>query len=330
MYSTNQIIICGVYKMEATMQLSAANLLETASHSTSDLIGQYLYHAENVRGLARTTLKSRRIYLRQFLNYLEEIGIEDIRHLTNVQLDMYFVGMGKRVSYRNVPLSTHSVNSSKRAIKSFLVWCSSYREMDLRVRTSEIRERTPEGKHPDILTHSDILFVIRRIKSKQDKLMVSVLYEAGLRISELADMKIEHLRGTTLDVVGKGSKHRITFISPILATQLHAHMAANGWREGHVFRPLMHGDGESGYQDTDTIRRRIKFYFRKFLGREMHPHLLRHAFALRLLKNGCNLRSIQKMLGHSKIETTMIYLRIDNDYLSKEYEKSFGGTAYVT
>lgn len=317
--------------MEATMQLNAVGFLETTDTPTvNNLVVSYLYHAENVRGLAKATLKSRVVYLRQLTNYLKEIGVEDITKLTNVQLDMYFVAMSKRISYRQEQLSTHSVNASKRAVKGFLVWCENYVELPLRVKTGEIREITPEDKYPDLLTHADILFVIKRIKNRQDKLMISVLYEAGLRISELADMKIEHLRGVTLDVVGKGRKHRITFVSPTLAAQLHTHMASNGWREGYVFRPLMHGDGENGYQDTDTIRRRIKHYFRKYLGREMHPHLLRHAFALRLLKNGCNIRSIQKMLGHSKIETTTIYLRIDNDYLSKEYKKFFGGTAYAT
>lgn len=303
------------------MRLDVASTFLSASITgTDNLVKEYLFYAENVRNMADTTLKSRRIYLKQFTQFLNLVGIE-LTDIKNHQLDFYFVQMSKRQSVRGRQITTGTVNTSKRAIKSFLKWCIDYRGIELDVNIHEIRENRREDHHPKILTHEEILTVIRSIRVIQDRLMISVMYEAGLRISELADLRIEHIRGRTVDIVGKGSKHRITYISQDLAAALHKWMEVNGWESGHVFRPLMHGGVR--YVHNDTIRQRIKYHFKKEIGKDMHPHQLRHAFALRLLKSGCDLRSIQKMLGHSKIETTMAYLNIDNEHLEREHARSF-------
>lgn len=304
------------------MQLSAVGALfdEKTTIDAKLLMDDYLQYGREVRGFSPATLKGRRIYLRQFYAYLTACDNTDITQLTNIDLDRYFVYMSTRVG-------THSVNSAKRSIKGFLTWCSLYLDLPLRIKLQEIRERRPEDKYPKILTHSEITGVIQKVKNKQDKLIISVMYEAGLRIAEATNLKIEHLRGRTIDVVGKGKRHRITYITPSLAAQLQDWMRYNRWTEGHIFRPLMHGKG-GGYEDTDTVRLRIKRHFRDVLGKDMHPHQLRHAFALRLLEQGCDLRSIQKMLGHAKIETTMVYLQVSDSHLEQQYMQSFKHSVY--
>lgn len=280
--------------------------------------------------MSKDTLKSRRVYLRQFHMYLVDHNMKNISALSNIDLDMYHVEMANRVSvHTGRKVSTGTVNTSKRAIKSFLRYCQDYLEIPIKVKLKEIRERKRDDKYPQILTHHEITEVIKKTKNKQDKLMIAVMYEAGLRISELMGMKIEHLRGTTLDVVGKGKKHRITYLTPKLADQLREWMRENGWTDGFVFRPQQHGDGEGGYVNSDTIRQRIKKQFKDVLGIDMHPHLIRHAFALRMLKKGCGLVTIQRLLGHSKIETTMIYLGIDDEHLQKEHTVAFSKTVFA-
>ena len=99
-------------------------------------------------------------------------------------------------------------------------------------------------------------------------------------------------------------------------------MSDQGWNGGYLFRPLMHGRKGEGYRHLQNIRQRIQHWFKEILGIKMGPHQIRHAFARRLLEAGCNLRAIQKMLGHANIETTMIYLGVDDDWLEKEYTRS--------
>lgn len=305
-----------------TLTLGNIQLLtqENEQETLEELIQQYLYYAQNVRELAPTTLKGKRIYLAQFCQYLKRNHMVELDQLTNRDVDPYFIDMKNR-------LSTHSANSSKRAVKGLLRWYETYKQ-PTGVRLSEIREKTPDAKMPDILTHREILIVIKKTKCRQDKLMISVMYETGMRISEVMDMKLEHLRGATLDVIGKGRKHRITFLSPRLAREVKQWCRDNEWSCGYVFRPIMHGVEQLGYTNSETLRKRIKREFKLIVNRDMHPHQIRHAFALRLLKRGSDLRSIQKLLGHSKIETTMIYLDIDNAYLEKQHKKSFHLSVY--
>lgn len=104
-------------------------------------------------------------------------------------------------------------------------------------------------------------------------------------------------------------------------------MIKNEWVGGNIFRPARFGDGDNGYKSLDTIRERIKSVFLK-CDIKMNPHMLRHAFALNLLENGCSLRSIQKLLGHTNIETTMRYLQVTDKFLEKSYREHFGGSVF--
>lgn len=159
--------------------------------------------------------------------------------------------------------------------------------------------------------------------------MISLMFEAGLRIDELMKVEIAHLRGNCLSIVGKGGKHHITFISWHLADELREYASKYPHENGQkLFRPLLNGS-EEGYINTDTIRQRIKREFRETLGVEMHPHQLRHSFATHLLEQGCDIRSIQRLLGHSKIETTMRYLDISDKHLANDYQTYFKGTVFA-
>lgn len=290
--------------------------------SIQELTLQYLSYARNVRGFSPATLKSRVVYLRQFTAFVDSVSDGDITQITNRDLDNFFVTMSERVSIG-------TVNTSKQIVRVFLKWCKDYLDIELTLKTTEIRENKKPDRQPIILEHKTIRMVISRTSHKQDRLIMSVMYEAGLRINEVADMKIEHIRGNTIHVIGKGGKHRICYVTPKLSKELHSWMGENGWTEGYIFRPIMHGRGDSGYSHTDTIRQRIKHHFQRIAGVEMHPHLLRHAFALRLLKKGCNVRIIQKLLGHTRLETTMVYLDISNDYLEAQYKMHFGASVFA-
>lgn len=284
------------------------------------LVDQYLYYCEHARGLETSTLVSYSTYLRRMEKYLKK---SDIRELSGVDLDMFFIDCKKGVS-------VVTVNLIKRVVKAFLKWCMTYVRVEVGVRASEIRETKTRGVHPKVLTHAQIRTVIKRTRDRQDKLIVSLMYESGLRISEVINVQVGHLRGRTLDVVGKGGAHRITFMTAKLAKQIHVWMDENGWKEGHIFRPIESTRWKTDrFMHIDSIRQRVKKLFKTIVAVDMHPHMLRHAFALRLLQMGCSLRSIQKLLGHANIETTMIYLQISDDYLEKEHGKFFGTSVYA-
>jgi len=297
----------------------------TLEKSTAD----YLWYAENVRKRSTSTLKSRKRYLHQFLSYCNDNNIFDVEKITNLEIDMYHAGLSEEITQYGTKVSPVTINTGSIAtIRAFFHWLLNVKRVNTLVIPSEIIDLKVPQKPMKVIVFSEVAKVVSECKDEQDALMIAVLFEGGLRIHELLDMHIEHLSGRKLNVIGKGQKLRITFISHELAEKLRNYWNKKGWNTGAAFRPLMHSNGDEGYKDPDTLRQRVQRCFIEVINMKMNPHLLRHAFALNLLENGCGLRSIQKLLGHSKIETTMRYLGVTDKFLEQEYEVNFGGSVF--
>lgn len=158
--------------------------------------------------------------------------------------------------------------------------------------------------------------------SVRDEAMVELLYSSGLRVTELVTMRLSSIDFTAgyMKVMGKGSKERV----------IPAHERALGKVRRYVeeLRPLL-VKGASDYlfltsRGKPMTRQRfwqaIKAYGKR-AGVELSPHTLRHSFATHLIDGGADLRSVQKMLGHSDISTTEIYTKVTAERLKKVYNK---------
>jgi site-specific recombinase XerD len=161
---------------------------------------------------------------------------------------------------------------------------------------------------PSFLYREDVLKVLEQIKNPKHRIMISMLFGSGLRVSELVRIKIRDLDFASLTVRivnAKQNKDRITVFSETLAGKLQE--LAHG-REGK--EPLFRT--QTGHMYT---RRTVQAIFsRAFESSGMQKtascHTLRHSFATELLNNGVDIRSIKDLLGHKSIKTTMIYLHV--------------------
>lgn len=292
-----------------------------------EAVEKYLQYAEGPRGFSPKTIKQRRIYLTYVAEWLISNDVKIVENVTNIHVDNYHSELKNKKNRRGTLNSIGTVNTSVKVVSVFFRWLKNYLDLDIQVKASEIHALPQHDTRKKYLSFSDIHKTIMSCDDEQDRLMIALTFEAGLRIEELRGVQYEDFRNTTLDVIGKGHKHRITFVSNDLKARIDQWMLFNGWTGGHIFRPKRLGIEGQGYTNQDTIRERIKTVFRK-VDIVMHPHLLRHAFALNLLENGCSLRSIQKLLGHSKIETTMTYLGVTDKFLEKSYVEHFGGSVF--
>lgn len=290
-------------------------------------IEKYFWYAESVRNFSPSTLKSRRVYLNYFKNWMVVSGVQSVEDITNILIDEYHAEFKLKKNRQGGINSIGTVNESIKIICVFLKWCSNYHDLKLTVKVSEIRPLKAHDTRKRQLTFAEIYDVVHACSNRQDKLMIALCFEAGLRIDELRNVQYEDFRGTTLDVIGKGSKHRITYVSHELKGEIDNWMIFNGWTSGYIFRPIRLGTPGGRYENIDSVRERIKAVFAGF-GIKMNPHMLRHAFALNLLENGCSIRAIQKLLGHSNIETTMKYLQVTDKFLEKNYRDHFGGSVF--
>lgn len=181
----------------------------------------------------------------------------------------------------------------------------------------EIKEVLHTSGNPDSRGETPV----HRALTFRNSAMVELLYSSGLRVSELVNLKLRDIsfEAGYLRVVGKGSKERIVPVNHRAVEKIKKYIKE--------FRLLLLKRRRSEYvfvtgRGLPMTRQRFWQTMRgygKQLGIELSPHTMRHSFATHLLEGGADLRSLQKMLGHSDISTTQIYTKVTMDRVRKVY-----------
>ena len=159
-----------------------------------------------------------------------------------------------------------------------------------------------QSKLPTVLNKNQIKLLINATTNTKHKIIVELLYSSGLRLSELINLKHEHINfenNTLLVKQGKGQKDRLTIVSQKTLNRLDLE------EEGYILK------GRSGKYTKKSVQSVIKqLAIKAQLKTNVTPHTLRHPFATHLLENGTDIRFIQKLLGHARLETTQIYTHV--------------------
>jgi integrase/recombinase XerD len=253
-----------------------------------------------LRGLSKNTLESYTVHARIFLEYcdrpVEQIDVEDIRsflwHLLHEKKS-----------------SPGTVNSYSGAIR-FLFAVTLNRTLNyLQIPRLKKRKTLPE-----VLTREEVFSIIDHCPNLKHKAMLMVIYSSGLRVSEAAALKIQHIDSKTMRVFvqcGKGGKDRYTLLSEACL-----HVLRDYWK---MYRPR-HQEGWlflGTYDITHITSAGIKHAFyqavkRANITKDVSTHTLRHSFATHLLEDGATILQIKELLGHANIHSTTIYLHLAN------------------
>lgn len=156
-------------------------------------------------------------------------------------------------------------------------------------------------------------------KSKKERAIVEVLLSTGVRVSELSSMLTTDidLNMMTVHVVhGKGSKERTTYITPVAAKHLKAYLNDRKETGTALFYNKNHEPLNSG-----GIRVILNTIAKRANVNDVHPHRFRRTFATNLSKRGMEIQEIQKLLGHSNINTTMVYIAVDQTKVATSYRR---------
>jgi len=160
----------------------------------------------------------------------------------------------------------------------------------------------------------------------RDRAILELFYSSGLRLSELADLKLDSLdqNNGTVKVLGKGNKERVVPVGEKALEAINTYLEKErdeltSGKHNHLFV------NQNGNHITPrSIARIVKWYLQKVSeGAKVSPHTIRHTFATHLLNRGADLRAIQEMLGHSSLSTTQKYTHLDIQHLKKVYDKAF-------
>jgi len=262
------------------------------------------------------TIRNRGYTLRNFIGYLQDNHVYAIDELEKYHIKEYLALQAQKGARMT------TLNTVRRFIKWFLLWV-----MDERVSlfnfdprgVKELKDKSEGDMNFDPLTPETVYKVIASMTNEQDRLMTALIYEGGLRISELVGLKVERINHDELRVYGKGDKMRPVYIPDDLATHLQRYIKTAGYTSGYVFRPDPRFSPQECYS-IDTVRQRIKRWF-DAAGVDMWVHLLRHSFAIGMVQRGADIRSVQMMLGHSDINTTRRYLKFSDVFIREQRRK---------
>lgn len=182
--------------------------------------------------------------------------------------------------------------------------------------TAGIKRPKREKRIPSVLTKEEVKLLLSSIQNPKSRLMVTMLYAAGLRVSELTSLKISDLDfSNKVGYVkqGKGRKDRIFNIPENFLAELKAQAEQQKKQQQEFLFSGNHGKlGERNIQKiVERARKKAK------IEKEIHPHTLRHSFATHLLENGIDIRMIQVLLGHNDLSTTQIYAHVSTQQLKK-------------
>ena len=287
------------------------------------LVDQYLNYLLIEKGLSKKTLESYSSDLTRYLKFLKNKKIHTISDADTPVILKHLI------SLRNSGLVARSRARHLVSIRGFYRFLIE--EKVIKNDPTRVIDLPKSGlRLPDVLSFEEVKSLlnapdINKPTEARDAAMIELLYAAGLRVSELVNLKLQdvNLEACFVRVFGKGSKERVTPIGLYAKEKIDYYIK--------TFRSKLLKNMASPYlfvarAGKPMTRQGFWKLLRKYgqkagIARKIKPHSLRHSFASHLLEGGADLRSVQIMLGHVDISTTQIYTHVALEHLKKIHEK---------
>ncbi len=203
------------------------------------------------------------------------------------------------------------------ALRSFFLWC--VQEGDIKDNPCDRVDSPKLGTYlPTVLSVEEVSAIIDAVQADtpsgaRDRAILEVLYGAGLRVSEVAGLRMSHvhLDEGFVDVIGKGDKQRLVPLGEMAADAIRAYLPARPVPAGPEWDDILFLNRAGKGLSRVYIFKMVKdMAMAAGVRKEISPHTFRHSFATHLVENGADLRTVQEMLGHSSILTTEIYTHV--------------------
>ena len=255
---------------------------------------QQLKSELRMRGLSPMTVRNYSFFVDKFLQHAKK----DAADASQDDVKLYLSGLFDSKSKNTIMLA--------HAALKFL-----FTEV-LKKEFGDIKIPKKDKKLPEVLTKDEVKNLINSADNEKSRLIISLLYSSGLRVSELVNLKITDINfgeNTGWVRMGKGSKDRIFTLSENLLKEIKNYL--EGKENIYLFskeKPLTTRNIQKIISGTKKRAGIIK---------KATPHTLRHSFATHLLESGVDIRIIQAMLGHSSLNTTQVYTHVSSEQIKK-------------
>ena len=219
----------------------------------------------------------------------------------------------RKITKKDIQLYLENLCNDKKAASTLNVHLQSIKFALEQILNKRFFVKLPYSKVPErlpeVLTKEELLSLFSTIKNKKHLLMIQLSYSAGLRVSELVNLKVRDLEFQNNQGwvrKGKGNKDRPFILAQSLNPSLQKHICQESLQPASWLFP-----GRKSHLHVKTIYNIVKQAAKKSqLQKNVHPHTLRHTFATHLIENGYSVTSVQGLLAHASVETTMVYVHM--------------------
>jgi len=267
--------------------------------SIDNHIDDFLHKLDKVLGYSQLTVKSYKESLKEAFEIIEttQNGKEYIFNLMPYRM---------KIS----KLKPKTISKKLSAIHTF---CDYLNENSIKTKIQANESVKVPKTLPKPISHKHILEALKEA-SLQEKLIVTLLYTLGLRISELASIKKDDIHDGWLRVLGKGSKQRDLPIIDSTNTLLERYLQNN--------EPKQYLFEKNGKKLSENSLRYIVTKIFNRVAIKVTPHQLRHSYASSLLNGGAPIVDVSELLGHSSMATTQIYTKLGSALKQQNYNKA--------
>jgi integrase/recombinase XerD len=308
------------------------------------LLLDFVAYLELERGLSRNTLEAYRSDLLQFGAFLDarDIGVLEATHsdlaafLADLAGGRSGAARPDRITPR-APAAAATIGRKVACLRSFYRYLRREGTID-HDPAAELRGPRKSQRLPRVLSREEVVHLLEAPAGTgplalRDRALLELMYACGLRVSEVIDLTLADVveEEGLLRARGKGSKERLVPIGSKALNALHAYFArgrpllvdrrsTNGQQTGRRGERTLFLNSRGGALTRQGLYKIIQGHARRAgLETRMSPHTLRHSFATHLLAGGCDLRSLQEMLGHADLSTTQVYTHLSADRLKDAY-----------
>lgn len=294
-----------------------------------NLADRFLLHIKTRFGFSKNTDRAYRKDIYDFILFLEKLNIKEPQEIDSIILRRYISELSSKNLSRN---SLIRKNSSLRSFISFLVTEGIIKSNPFELLTLPKKQKTL----PSFLTPQEIDRLINfnrpdYVLSREpdypfafrDYAIMMLLYSSGLRRSELVALNVGDVDIVSgyVRVYGKGRKERIVPAGDNAIKAVRDYLDTLPSDKKSSTSPLFTNKDGRRLSDTAVFLIIKKMAARARFTRPLKPHMLRHTFATHLLNNGCDIRAVSEMLGHSSLSTTQLYTHLTIERLKEIHRK---------
>jgi len=288
---------------------------------------EYKNHLEML-GYNKKSVRNKYLMIIEFLKYLETGGINNLERITEKEIVKYHSYLKTRPNktYGGI-LSLKTVASNMWNVKLFFTMLQTNNEIKTNP-ASLVKYLHPESKtNRTILTREEIEELYSKTKTREERAILALGYGCGLRASEISQLNTEDVKINRLVVViksGKGNKRRVVPMSPGVKRNLNEYYFTQRIyykKNEHAFLLNNKERRMKPYTCNNRLKEIISRCSNRIKEKNISMHNLRHSIATHLLEDGITLEQLRDFLGHSKLESTEIYTRVNQEQIKLLTEK---------